>query len=97
MLQTLMRSGNVKVGLDIRFQNATQLSLAEYDHVVQAFPAHRSEEALADWIQIGRARWELRGRSRNQVLNRVGDEGPPPVETARSGLCRISSTGPPNE
>ena len=32
-----------------------QLPFAEYYHVVQALPTHRSEEAFADGVQIGRA------------------------------------------
>jgi len=38
--QTLMRSGAIEVDLDVLLENQTQLSLAEYDCVVQAFPSH---------------------------------------------------------
>ena len=51
--QTLMGPSAIEVDLDILLQNATQLLLAEYEHVVEALPAHRTQEAFADGIQIG--------------------------------------------
>jgi hypothetical protein len=54
--QPLMWTGTIEVGLNILPQYTMQLPLAEYYHVVQALPTHRAEEALADWVQIGRTR-----------------------------------------
>ena len=51
-----MRTGTIEVDLNVLPQYTMQLPFAEYYHVVQALPTHRSEEAFADWIQIGRAR-----------------------------------------
>lgn len=51
-----MGPGTIEVDLDVFLQHATQLSLFEYDHRVEVLPAHRTEEAFADGIQIGRAR-----------------------------------------
>ena len=54
-----MGSGAINIDLDVLFQNATQLSLAEDDHMVEALPAHRTKKAFADGVQIGGARWDL--------------------------------------
>ena len=51
-----MRSGAIEVELDVLLQHATQMSLVEYDHVIEALPAYRTQEAFADGVQIGSAR-----------------------------------------
>ncbi len=56
-----MGSSPIEVDLDVLLQNPTQLSLVEYDHVVQALPTHCSKETLTDGIQVGRARRDLHG------------------------------------
>ena len=53
--QPLMRTGTIEVDLNVLPQYTMQLPFAEYYHVVQALPTHRSEEAFADGVQIGRA------------------------------------------
>ena len=40
-----MGSGAIEIYLDVLLQNVTQLSLAEYEHVVEALPAYRTKEA----------------------------------------------------
>ncbi len=57
--QTLMGPSAIEVDLDVLLQNATKVSLAEYDYVVEALPAHQTKEAFADGDQIGRARRDL--------------------------------------
>jgi hypothetical protein len=49
----LIWPGTIEVTLDVLPPNTTQLSLAEYQRVFEALPAHRAAEALADGIQIG--------------------------------------------
>jgi len=56
LVRTLLRAGNVEVVVDVFSENATQVSLAEDDDVIQALSANRTKEAFADWVQIGRAR-----------------------------------------
>ena len=51
-----MRPCTIEVAFSILAQNATQLSLAEYEQVVKALPAHGAEEAFTDGVEIGRAR-----------------------------------------
>ena len=53
--QTLMGPRAIAVDLDVLLQNTTQLSLAEYDDMVEALSAHRTQEAFANSIEIGRA------------------------------------------
>ena len=69
--QTLMGPSEIEVNLDILLQNATQLSLADYDHVVEALPAHRTKKAFADEVQIGGARRDLH----NLDLSALGHGG----------------------
>ena len=51
-----MRSSTIEVVFDVRFQNTTQVAFAGDHHVVEALPAYGAKEALADGIQIGKAR-----------------------------------------
>ena len=59
LTQPLMWTGTIEVGLNILPQYTMQPPFAEYDHVDQALPTPRAQEALADWVQIGRARRAL--------------------------------------
>jgi hypothetical protein len=83
-----------------------QVPLAEYDHVVQARPTRRAEQALADWIQTGGARrdlhdFDVRPRSYgvesfSKLLVVVSDEyfGPSPYGVApRSCWATQASVG----
>ena len=53
LVRTLMGPSAIEVDLDVLLQNATYLSIAEYDDVVEALRAHRNKETFADGIQIG--------------------------------------------
>lgn len=95
-----MGSRVIEVDLDVLLQNATQLSLAEYDHVIEAFPSHRTQEAFADVIEIGRARRDLHnldcsalGQGREplpELVIVVSDEKFRSV-TVRRGLAKLLS------
>ena len=54
LVQSLVRSGNVEVSLDVLPENASQVSLTQDYDMVEAFSAHRPQEAFTDGIQIGR-------------------------------------------
>ena len=71
--QTLLGPSAIEVDLDVRLQNATQLSLAEYEHVVEALSAHRIKKAFADGVQIWGARRDLH----NLDLSALGHGGEP--------------------
>ena len=71
--QTLMGPSAIEVDLDVLLQNATQLSLADYDHVVEALPAHRTKKAFTDGVRIGGARRDLH----NLDLSALGHGGEP--------------------
>jgi len=71
LTQTLMRPSTIEVDPDVLLQNATHLLLAEHDQLVEALSAHRTEEAFADGVQIGRARRELH----NLDLSTLGHGG----------------------
>ena len=43
-------STGVEIVVEIQSKNAHQVSLVEYDDVVQAFAAHGSNQALTIWI-----------------------------------------------
>jgi hypothetical protein len=57
--QPLVWTGAIEVGFNVLPQYTMHLPLARYYHLVQALPPHRAEEALADWVQIGRTRRDL--------------------------------------
>ena len=65
--QTLMGPSAIEVDLDVLLQNATQLSLVEYDHMVEALPAHRTEEAFADEAAPG-VRYGVSSKFRANLL-----------------------------
>ena len=56
LAESLVRSGSVEVGLDVLPEDTAQVSLAKNPDMIETFSAHRSDEALTDGIQIGRAR-----------------------------------------
>ena len=86
-----MGSSAIEVDLDVRLQNAAQLSLAEYEHVVEALSAHRTQEAFADGTQIGRTRrdphnFDARplghgGEPLPELVIVVSDEVVPPINS----------------
>ena len=53
LAQALMGPSAIEVDLAVLFQNAAQLALAEYDHLAEALPAHRTKKSLADGLRLG--------------------------------------------
>ena len=88
--QPLMRTGTIEVDLNVLPQYTMQLPFAEYYHVVQALPTHRSEEAFADGVQIGRAWRDLHDIDARPLGHRV--ESSPKLVIVVSDELRRSVT-----
>ena len=92
LIQTLMGSSAIEVDLDGYRQYTTQLSLAEYDQVIEAFSSHRTQEAFADGIEIGRARRDLHDLDRG-AFGHCGEPLPELVIVASDEQFRSVTIG----